>query len=185
MEEEIKFVSLFPLLNKKNIDEKRKRSFDQKKTKPINILLCRNDFNSSKKRVETDFLKNRVKFFSPNITSNNNKKIENKTEFKVPNKYNKKGIYNNKLLKTINIKNIPLYIEQKPLLYKIFDKFEEINKKYNEQTKYYNHFIKSGVNSRKIHTNNKIGNLTTFSLISKNNAKKQCNYIYKRIKSIQ
>ena len=183
--EEVKFVSLFPLLNKKNIESKKKRSFDGKKTRPINLLLFRDDFNSSTKRLETDFLRNRVKFFSPNITTNTNNSIKNKIEFKSLNKFNIKGIHNHKLSRTTNIKNIPLYVEQKPLLYKIFDKFEEVNKKYKEQTKYYNHFIKNGIISRKIHTNTNIDNLKTFSLLSKNNAKKQCSYIYKRIKSIK
>ena len=192
---EIKFVSLFPELNKNNIKEITQNKFLKKKnitnykdnkSIPISVLLFRDDYNYSNKRLETEFLKNKVKFFSPNTTSNNQMKIKNKTDFKYPVINNKRKTYN-KLIKNINKKNIPLYTESKPMIYKIFDKFDEVNEKYKQQTKYYNHYIKSGDNNRKITINknkNRLNNLTSF-LLTNNNAKKYCSYVYRRIKSIE
>ena len=192
---EIKFVSLFPELNKNNIKEITQNKFLKKKnitnykdnkSIPISVLLFRDDYNYSNKRLETEFLKNKVKFFSPNTTSNNQMKVKNKTDFKYPVINNKRKTYN-KLIKNINKKNIPLYTESKPMIYKIFDKFDEVNEKYKQQTKYYNHYIKSGDNNRKITINknkNRLNNLTSF-LLTNNNAKKYCSYVYRRIKSIE
>ena len=187
--EEIKFVSLFPLLNKSIKNHKKEKNIKNIKIKrrmPISILLFRDEFNSSNKRVETDFLKNRVKFFSPNITTknSNNQTDTIKNECKYPTIHNKKQMHN-KLSKTINVKKIPLYRETKPIIYKIFDKFKEINKRYEEQTKYYDNFIKNGDNNRKININRNVNNYTTFSLLPKSNTKKHCSCAYKRIKAIQ
>ena len=187
--EEIKFVSLFPLLNKSVKNHKKEKNFKNtqlKRRMPISILLFRDEFNSSNKRVETDFLKNRVKFFSPNITTknSNNQTDTIKNEYKYPTIHNKKQMHN-KLSKTINVKKIPLYRETKPIIYKIFDKFKEINKRYEEQTKYYDNFNKNGDNNRKININRNINNYTTFSLLPKSNTKKHCSCAYKRIKAIQ
>ena len=191
----IKFVSLFPELNKNNINEithnkiQRKKNFTNykdNKSIPISVLLFRDDFNYSNKRLESEFLKNKVKFFSPYTTSNTQMKIQNKTDFKYPIINNKKKTCN-KLTKNINKKNIPLYKESKPMIYKIFDKFDEINEKYKKQNKYYNHYIKNEDNNRKITINknkNRLNNLTSF-LLTKNNSKKYCSYVYRRIKSIE
>ena len=183
--EEIKFVSLFPELNKNNLNSQKTnlKNYIVKKRMPINLLLLKDEFNSSNKREDTDFLKKRVKFFSPIITPNSKKSI-NKTDFKFPIIKKKKEIHN-KLSKTINTKKIPLYTEPKPAIFKIFDKLDEVNKKYNDQTKYYNHYNKNGDNSRKIHINRNLNNFTKFSLLSKNNVKKHYSYIYKRIKTIE
>ena len=187
--EEIKFASLFPLLNKNKKNLKKDKNItnnNAKKRMPLSILLFRDDFNSSNKRLETDFLKNRVKFYSPIITpnNNNNQKDNLKFSFKYPVINNKKEIHS-KLSKTMNIKKVPLYRETKPMIYKIFDKFKEINKKYEEQTRYYDNFITKGDNTRKIHINRNLDNYTTFSLLPKSNVKKHCSYAYKRIKAIQ
>ena len=185
--EEIKFASLFPLLNKniKNMRKKNTINNNAKKRMPLSILLFRDDFNSSNKRLETDFLKNRVKFYSPIITPNNSNQKENLNfDFKYPVINNKKEIHN-KLSKTMNVKKVPLYRETKPMIYKIFDKFKEINQKYEDQTRYYDNFIKKGDNTRKVHINGNLDNYTTFSLLPKSNAKKHCSYAYKRIKAIE
>ena len=181
--EEIKFVSLFPSLNKNNLRiQKNFNNNNLKKTIPINFLLIKNNQYSSKKQ-EKDFLKNKVKFFSPNVTTNINQKKHNKTDFNYPIVKKHKDI-NNKISKTINRKRNPLYYESKPMIYKIFDKFDEINKKYNEHSKYYHSFIKEGDNNRKININRNINNLTTFPLLPKNNTKKYFSNVYQRIKTI-
>ena len=87
--------------------------------------------------------------------------------------------------KTVISKNNRLYTEKKPLIYKIFDQFDEINRKYNEQTKYYDHFIKTGENNCKININRNTNNITRFPLLPKNNTKKHCSLVYQRIKSIE
>ena len=181
--EEIKFVSLFPSLNKTDFHiQKIRNNYSLKKSIPVNFLLIKKGHFS--KKQETDFLKNKVKFFSPNTTSNNNKKKHNRTDFNYPIIKKHKEIYNIRA-KTINKKKVPLYIETKPMIYKIFDKFDEVNKKYYEQTKYYNSFIKDGDNNRKLHINTQINNLTTFPLLPKNNTKKYFSKIYQRIKTIE
>ena len=185
--EEIKFVSLFPSLNKNNLNTQNKIFKNNliKKRIPINYLLIK-DYSISKKKIETDFLKNRIKFFSPNITSNNknNKNEHYVTDFNYPlNKKKKKK--NNKLFKNVFSKNNPLYEEKKPIIYKIFEQFDEINRKYNEQTKYYEHFIKTGENNRKININRNSNNMIRYPLLPKNNTKKHCSSVYQRIKSIE
>ena len=185
--EEIKFVSLFPSLNKNNVNTQNKifKNNIIKKRIPINFLLIK-DYSISKKKIETDFLKNRIKFFSPNITSNNKK--NNNEHYVTDYNYslNKKiKNKNNKLSKTVISKNNHLYTEKKPLIYKIFDQFDEINKKYNKQTKYYEHFIKTGENNGKININRNSNNIIRFPLLPKNNTKKHCSSVYQRIKSIE
>ena len=188
--DEMKFVSLFPELNKNNINKIQNKTiinnYKDKKSLPINILLFKNDFNSSNERLETEFLKNKIKFFSHNITPNKQKNFRNKTDFKYP-VINKKKKTKKILSKTVNIKNIPLYKESKPIIYRIFDKLDEVNKKYKEQTKYYNHFIKNEDNHRKFNinsTNTNLRNLKSY-LLNKNNSKKYCSYVYRRIKKIE
>lgn len=182
--EEIKFVTLFPELESK-ITERQRNKTNLKTKKnfkkvPINILLYKEDFNFPRKKTELDFLKNKVKFYTPNIT-NNTKKIYNKTEFKYQNKMDTK----NKFSRTVNIKKIIKNKENKPMIFKIFDKFDEVNKKYNEQTKYYNSLIKRGDNEGKAHINNFSNKLIKFPVLPKNNTKKHCSNVYQRIKSIQ
>ena len=183
--EEIKFVSLFPSLNKNNVNTQSKifKNNIIKKRIPINFLLIK-DYSISKRKIETDFLKNRIKFCSPNT---NYKKSNNEhyvTDYNYSLNEKKKNKIN-KLSKTVISKNNRLYTEKKPLIYKIFDQFDEINRKYNEQTKYYDHFIKAGESNCKININRNSNNITRFPLLPKNNTKKHCSSVYQRIKSIE
>ena len=144
--EEIKFVSLFPSLNKNNVNTQNKifKNNIIKKRIPINFLLIK-DYSISKKKIETDFLKNRIKFFSPNITSNNKK--NNNEHYVTDYNYslNKKiKNKNNKLSKTVISKNNHLYTEKKPLIYKIFDQFDEINKNTTSRQNIMNILLKLG-----------------------------------------
>lgn len=182
--EEIKFVSLFPSLNKNNLNlQKNSKNYSLKKSIPINVLLIKKEKNTPK-NLENYFLKNRVKFFSPNITSNNKNINQNKTTFNYSIIKNHKQNHN-KISRTINKKRFPLYIETKPMIYKIFDKFDEVNKRYHEHTKYYHYFIKNGDNNRKVHLSKNLNNLTTFPLLPKNNTKKYFSNVYQRVKTIE
>ena len=189
--EEIKFVSLFPELNKKYINKTRqnkevKNIFKIKKNLkkvPINILLNNEDFNFQNKRVETDFFKKKIKFFSPE-TTNNTRKTPNKTNF-FPNIEHKNRTHN-RMGKYDNMRIVPQKKSNTPMVFKIFDKFDEISRKYDEQTKYYNLLIKKGDNIRKVHTKTHSNKSPSFHMVlPKNNCKKRCSYVYKRIKEIQ
>ena len=194
MTEEIKFATLFPELSINNKNNRKKRlipnqkyfiNHESKKSLPINLLLYKEDFNNSKKRLETEFLKNKVKFFSPNLTIDNKMKFQNKTDFNYP-MINKRKKVHSKLSKTVNTKITPLYKESKPIVFKIFDKFDEADKKYIQQTNYYNHYNKTGDN-RKLNINNIIhtNSLASYSLYPKKKNKKYYSHVYRRIKAIE
>ena len=189
--EEVKFVSLFPELNNKYINKTQqnkevKNIFKIKKNLkkvPINILLNNEDFNFQNKRVETDFFKKKNKFFSPE-TTNNTRKTPNKTNF-FPNLEHKNRTYN-RMGKNDNMRIAPKSKENTPMVFKIFDKFDEISRKYDEQTKYYNQLIKKGDNNRKINIKTHSNKSPSLHMVlPKNNCKKRCSYVYKRIKEIQ
>ena len=189
--EEVKFVSLFPELNNKYVNKTQqnkevKNIFKNKKNLkkvPINILLNNEDYNFQNKRVETDFFKKKIKFFSPE-TTNNTRKTPNKTNF-FPNIEHKNRTHN-KMDRTDNMRIVPQNKDNTPMVFKIFDKFDEISRKYDEQTKYYNLLIKKGDNIRKVHTKTHSNKSPSFHMVlPKNNCKKRCSYVYKRIKEIQ
>ena len=185
--EEIKFVSLFPELNKRVINRTQQNKEVKKilknkkiiKKVPINILLNNEDFKLQHKRVETDFFKNKNKIFSLDTTINTRKTnffpyIENKS------------LSHRKMDRTNHNRNISMNKENNSEVFKIFDKFDKVSKKYDEQTKYYNLLIKKGDNIRKVHTKTHSNKSPSFHMVlPKNNCKKRCSYVYKRIKEIQ
>ena len=88
--------------------------------------------------------------------------------------------------KNDNMRIAPKSKENTPMVFKIFDKFDEISRKYDEQTKYYNQLIKKGDNNRKINIKTHSNKSPSFHMVlPKNNCKKRCSYVYKRIKEIQ
>ncbi len=187
--EEVKFVSLFPELNNRiinktqqNNEAKIKKLFKNKKIikkVPINILLNNEDFKLQNKRVETDFFKNKNKIFSLDTTINTRK-----TNF-VP-YIEKKSNSHRKMERTDHMRNIPMNNENNSMVFKIFDKFDKVNRKYDEQTKYYNLLIKKGDNNGKIHIKAHSNISPSFHMLPiKNNCKKRCSFVYKRIKKIQ
>ena len=193
--EEIKFATLFPELSLNNKNNKKKKvvqnqkfyhkNHQEKKSRPINLLLYKDDIHKSNKRLETEFLKNKVKFFSPDITIETKKKFQNTTDFKYPNINQRRKIHKT-LSKTVNTKINPLYIESKPIIFKMFDKFDEADKRYIQQTKYYNHYNKTG-DGRKFNINNIIhtNSIASFLLYPKKTNKKYYSHVYRRIKAIE
>ncbi len=186
--EEVKFVSVFPELNNKIINKttQNREVKNFLKTKkiikkvPINILLNSEHFNLQNKRVETDFFKNKNKLFSMDTTINTRKSnffpyIE------------KKNLSHRKFGNSENTRNINMEKENTSMVYKMFDKFDKVSRKYDEHTKYYNLLIKKGYdNNRKMHIKAYSNISPSFHMIHpKNNCKKRCSFIYKKIKKIQ
>ena len=143
--EEVKFVSLFPELNNRKINKTQQNKEVKKLCKnkkiikkvPINILLNNEDFKLQNKRVETDFFKNKNKIFSLDTTINTRKTnffpyIENQSQS------------HRKLDRTEQMRNNPMNKENNTMVFKIFDKFDKVSRKYDEQTKFYNLLIKKG-----------------------------------------
>ena len=185
--EEVKFVSLFPELNNRKINKTQQNKEVKKLCKnkkiikkvPINILLNNEDFKLQNKRVETDFFKNKNKIFSLDTTINTRKTnffpyIENKSQS------------HRKLDRTEQMRNNPMNKENNTMVFKIFDKFDKVSRKYDEQTKFYNLLIKKGDNNGKIHIKAYSNISPSFHMLPpKNNCKKRCSFVYKRIKKIQ
>ena len=190
--EEIKFASVFPVLNKNTSpshskDKKYLKTNIIRKRIPLYLLLSRENCNSFNKKTEADFLQNRVKFFTKyhnEISPTNNKKIHINKNLNLKFISNRNGPFN-KLTKTVNIKKTKILTQKKPLIYEILDKFDEVNEKYKEQTRYYENFIKKGDNNMKVHINQHFEGLKNLPLLPKNNSKKQFTYVFNRIKEIQ
>ena len=89
-----------------------------------------------------------------------------------------------KLMKKNSIKKYSLYVEKKPAVFDIFDKFNEIDKKFNENTKYYDSMVKKGDKYNSFHKEY-TKEYNNIFLVSKKNYRKNCAMLYNRIKSIQ
>ena len=127
-----------------------------------------------------------------NISSLENKwkkiKLNYKTDIKFPilNIKSKNGIKNNNIYKTVNYRRENLYkIDDNNSFNKIYKKFQIYNQKYDDVTKYFNFFIKTGNNNTKMNINKKINNFKHISSISKPKSIKYCFNAFQRIKSIQ
>ena len=70
------------------------------------------------------------------------------------------------------------------MIFDIFDKFNEINKKFHENTKYYDSIVKIGDKYNRFH-NEYARKYNNVFLISQKNYRKNCSMLYNRIKSIQ
>ena len=158
----------------------RGNSYRKKITFPVNMLLSSEDLNSTNNKGK-DFFKQKNNFFTKrSIKLYKNKKYSPADikfpEIKTKNDFNSNNISKNKK------KNKK---EDKSILNKILSEYDSYNKKYNDITRYFHWFIKSGNNNSKIHINRYIDNLKSFSCISKNRSRKYCSNAFQRIKSIQ
>ena len=150
----------------------------------IGMLFYPEEFNHANK-IKNQFNTNKTNFFK-----SNNIKVNkyNKTDIKFPilNIKSKNGIKNNNIYKTVNYRRENLYkIDDNNSFNRIYKKFQIYNQKYDDVTKYFNFFIKTGNNNTKMNINKKINNFKHISSISKPKSIKYCFNAFQRIKSIQ
>ena len=154
------------------------------------MLLSSDEINHDKqKQKQNEFYQNKTNFFN----SKNNIKINkyNKTDIKFPaikikTSSKKKIVNNNQLYKTVNNKKkVILKPEENITFNRIFNKFKMFDKKYNDLTRYFKFYIKSGNNNSKMNINKKINNFKHISSITKHKTTKYCFNAFQRIKSIQ
>lgn len=161
--------------NWKKIHNKNKQKYNSltKKMKvvPVNFLLKDNPFH----------LKNELLNFY------NNKDYIKTQQNEFPLIYNG-YTYKNSRPKFNTVNNLyidnNLYEPHKPAAFVILDQFDEIDKQFHQNTKYYEALVKSGDKSNRFH-NKYSKNLNSTFLTTKKNYGKQCSTIYNRIKSMK
>ena len=184
----VKFTSIFHTKWDKNFKpETSYKPAKNLKKLPLSIL-CTDSF------LENEKISNK---FETNIDYNKKPKMydalktrQNETSNKYMMKYKKSfpliqnRTKSQKMVKKNNLKKNSLYVERKPAIFDIFDKFNEINKKFYENTKYYDSMVKKGDKYNRFHNeyNKEYNNVF---LISKKKYRKNCSLLYNRIKSIQ
>ena len=160
----------------------------RRKNYNINMLLSAGEFNFNK-RKDYDFYSNKTNFFRAknNIKYN----VYNKTDIKFPiikiqqtNKLNNTEL--SKLSKTVNNNKIDIcQTEGNNAINRIYTRFEMCNQKYNDVTKYFKFFIKTGNDNTKFRINNNPYHFQHISCVSKPKSRKYCYNAFQRIKSLQ
>lgn len=150
---------------------------------PLNTLYFNEKNNNiyANKCLETEFLKNKTQFYKPKRTSKD-LLFYNSKEKKIPNIENKLNAFERFTLTDNCVKR--LYKENKPFVISIFEQFEELNKKFIEQTKYYNKAIKNGDKFQRFRNEYSKGLKGTLCLTKPNNKRNYSN-IYQRIKALK
>ena len=187
--EELKLYN-FPDFNKINIPKANTTKNSKKTNFQISMLLPKEEFNNTNNTnntKENQFYVNKTNFFKKN-----NIKYDkyNKTDIKFPIlniKRNNVGVKrNNNLYNTVNNKKERLYkSDYNNAFNRIFQEFQMYNKKYNDVTKYFKFFVKTGNNSTKMNYNRFHNNFKHISCLSKPKSRKYCYNAFQRIKSIQ
>jgi len=126
-------------------------------------------------------MKNKINLFYPkSIDTHYKTKISNKRYFaSTTNDHN--ITKNNKIYHSIE--NSPFHSPKNSLIFQILEKFDEIDKKFSQQTRYYNLWNRKLGKHFKIHSDyiDKSPSKTLFE----NNCQKYTTYVFRRIKNIQ